>query len=60
MRLPGAFGPVLVLAAHYAWVVLADTAFEEASVEASQKQAEKLAHVRAGNWQLARGKLKRA
>lgn len=50
---------LLVLAAHYAWVVSSDTAFEEASVEASQKAAERMARARAGNWQMARGKLKR-
>lgn len=55
-----ALGPaLLVLAAHYAWVVGSDTAFEEASVEASQKMAERMAHARAGNWQFARGNLKR-
>ncbi len=41
---------------HYAWVVRSDVAFEEASVQASQKMAEKLAAVRAGNWQAAQQK----
>lgn len=46
-----ALGPaLLVMAAHYWWVIRADVAFEEASVEASQKLAEKVAAVRAGNW----------
>lgn len=51
--LPGA---LLVLLAHYAWVVKANVAFEEASVEASRKLAEKVAAIRAGNWQAAQGK----
>lgn len=47
-------GPALLLMLlHYAWVVRADVAFEEASVQASQKMAEKLVAVRAGNWQAA-------
>jgi hypothetical protein len=43
---------------HYAWVVRSNVAFEEASVQASQKLAEKLAAVRSGNWQAARKKPK--
>jgi ABC-2 type transport system permease protein len=44
--------PALVLMLlHYVWVVRANVAFEEASVEASQKLAEKIAAVRAGKWQ---------
>ena len=47
----GAIGPVLVmLMALYIWVVRSDVAFEEASVEASQKLAAKLTAIRAGNW----------
>jgi hypothetical protein len=54
-----ALGPALVLVLlHYAWVVRSNVAFEEASVQASQKLAEKLAAVRAGNWQAARKKPK--
>ena len=50
-----ALGPaLLILVLHYAWVVRSNVAFEEASVEASQKLATKLAAVRAGNWQAAR------
>jgi hypothetical protein len=49
-----AIGPaVLLLVAHYWWVIRSDVAFEEASLEASQKLAEKVAAVRAGNWQTA-------
>jgi hypothetical protein len=38
---------------HYLWVIRSNVAFEEASVEASRKLAEKVAAVRAGNWQTA-------
>ena len=49
-----ALGPaLLLLLLHYGWVVRSDVAFEEASVEASKKLAEKVAAVRAGNWQAA-------
>ena len=44
-----ALGPaLLLLVLHYVWVVRSNVAFEEASVEASQKMAEKIAAVRAG------------
>jgi len=47
-----ALGPVLLLlAAHYWWVMRADVAFEEGSVEASRKLAEKIAALRAGRLQ---------
>ena len=49
---------LLVMLLHYLWVIRSDVAFEEASVEASQKLAEKLAAVRAGNWRTAGKKLK--
>jgi len=42
--------PLLILAAHYLWVMRADVSFEEASIDASRKQAEKVAAMRAGNW----------
>lgn len=52
-----AAGPaLLMLMAHYFWVVRTKVAFEEASLEASQKLAEKVAAVRAGNWQAANKK----
>jgi ABC-2 type transport system permease protein len=55
-----ALGPaLLLLVLHYAWVIRADVAFEEASAEASKKLAEKIAAVRAGNWQASRAKVKR-
>jgi hypothetical protein len=55
-----ALGPaLLLLLLHYAWVVRSNVAFEEASVEASRKLAEKVAAVRAGNWQAAQQQPKR-
>src|SRR5206468_10455815 len=44
---------LLIMLLHYAWVIRSNVAFEEASVEASRKIAEKVASVRAGNWQAA-------
>lgn len=42
-----ALGPaLLLLAAHYGWVMRADVAFEEASIEASRRLADKLAAAR--------------
>lgn len=49
-----ALGPaVLLLLLHYAWVVRSNVAFEEASVAASRRLAEKVAAVRSGQWQAA-------
>ena len=54
-----ALAPVLLIFLfHYLWVVYSDVAFEEASVEASQKLAVRVAAVRAGNWQGAKKKQK--
>jgi hypothetical protein len=54
-----AFVPALALMGlHYWWVVRANVAFEEASVDASRKLAEKIAAVRSGNWQAAQMKAK--
>ncbi len=54
------FGPALLLMLlHYAWVVRSNVAFEEASVEASRKVAEKVAAIRSGNWQAAQKEMKR-
>jgi ABC-2 type transport system permease protein len=51
-----ALGPALLLmAAHYWWVVRSNVAFEEASVEASKKMAERIATIRA-NRGMAAGK----
>jgi hypothetical protein len=50
-----ALGPVLLIFLfHYLWVIYSDVAFEEASVDASQKLAVRIAAVRAGNWQGAK------
>jgi hypothetical protein len=53
------FPAIVVLAVHYVWVIRSNVAFEEASVDASRKLAEKVAAVRSGNWQAANKKLKR-
>jgi hypothetical protein len=51
----GALPPVLLIfALHYLWVTYSDVAFEEASVEASQKLATRMAAMRGGNWHAAR------
>ena len=56
----GALTPaLLIFLLHYLWVINSDVAFEEASVEASQKLATRIAAVRAGNWQ-ATGKKQKA
>jgi len=50
-----ALGPALaIVGLHYWWVVRSNVAFEEASVELSQKIAERFAAMRSGNWQAAR------
>jgi ABC-2 type transport system permease protein len=55
-----ALGPALLLVGlHYMWVMRSNVAFEEASVEASRNLAEKVAAVRAGNWQAAQKKPRR-
>lgn len=54
-----ALGPaVLLMGLHYVWVIRADVAFEEASVAASRRLAEKIAAARSGNLQASGGKLK--
>ena len=49
---------ILLMLLHYIWVIRSDVSFEEASIEASKKQAEKIAAVRSGNWRSAGKKLK--
>lgn len=47
----GAFAATLaIVALHYLWVVRSDVAFEEASIEASRKMAERVAAARTGQW----------
>jgi putative ABC exporter len=54
-----AAGPALgLLLLHYYWVARSDVAFEEASVEASKRLAEKVAAIRSGNLPAARGRTK--
>ena len=45
---------LLIFLLHYSWVVFSDVASEEASVDASQKLATRIAAARGGNWQAAR------
>jgi ABC-2 type transport system permease protein len=51
---------LVVMLLHYLWVVRANVAFEEASVELSQRIAERVTAVRAGNYQPRPTKAKRA
>src|SRR5262249_10508864 len=51
--LPAALALLLL---HYWWVLRMDVSFEEASVEASRKAAEKISAMRAGRWQSSRSK----
>ena len=62
MFLQALWPALLVMAAHYWWVMRADVAFEEASVEASRKMAERVATMRAnrGQWGSKPKKKKRA
>lgn len=48
---------VVLMGLHYVWVVRADVAFEEASLEASRRLAERISAARAGNLR-STGKLK--
>jgi hypothetical protein len=46
-----ALGPALaILGLHYWWVTRSNVAFEEASLERSRKDADRVAAVRSGNW----------
>ncbi len=55
-----ALGPVLLLLVlHYIWVLRSQIAFEEASLAASQRLAEKVAAVRAGNYYTSGKKAKK-
>ena len=54
-----ALGPaLLIMLLHYLWVIRSNVAFEEASVEASRRIAERVAAIRAGNWQASGKKAK--
>jgi hypothetical protein len=47
---------LLVLAAHYAWVLLSAVSFEEASIARAEKRATKLAAFRSGNLRMTAAK----
>jgi hypothetical protein len=50
-----AIGPALgIIALHYLWVTRSNVAFEEASLERSRKDADRIAAVRSGNWRAMR------
>lgn len=49
---------IALMALHYFWVTTSDVAFEEGSLDASRKLAEKTAAMRSGNWRIARAKPK--
>jgi hypothetical protein len=52
-----ALGPaLLVMAAHYWWVVRSEVSFEEASIDQARKLAERVAAVRSGDWRAARNR----
>ena len=52
-----ALGPaLLVMAAHYWWVVRAEVSFEEASIDQARQLAERVAAVRSGDWRAARNR----
>jgi len=52
-----ALGPaLLVMAAHYWWVVSAEVSFEEASIDQARKLAERVAAIRSGDWRAARNR----
>jgi hypothetical protein len=49
-----ALAPLLaIIGLHYWWILRADVAFEEASVELSRRAAERISAMRSGNWQAA-------
>jgi hypothetical protein len=48
LALPAAFG---IVALHYLWVISSNVAFEEASIESSRKQADRVKAIRSGTWQ---------
>ena len=54
-----ALGPaLLVYAAHYAWVLRSEVAFEEASIAKAQKRAARVSAMRAGNWRFGNAERK--
>ena len=54
-----ALGPALLLyAAHYAWVLRSEVAFEEASIAKAQKRAARLSAMRDGTWRFGNAERK--
>lgn len=49
---------LLIVIAHYLWVLYAQVGFEEASIARAEKRAAALAAIRAGNWRMAGGRQK--
>ena len=50
-----ALGPaLLILVAHYFWVVRSDVSFEEASIDVARQRTAKVEAVRSGNWRARR------
>ena len=49
---------LLLLAAHYIWVLRAETSFEEGSIAFAEKRAKMLAAIHAGNYRLGQGPAK--
>jgi hypothetical protein len=47
--------PLALLLAHYLWVVRANVAFEEASIEAASKRAQQVEDMRGGKWPWRKG-----
>jgi hypothetical protein len=50
--------PLALVVLHYLWVLRANVAFEEASIDAAAKRALQAANVRAGKWPWSRGQRK--
>ncbi len=49
---------LLLLAAHYVWVLRAETSFEEGSIAFAEKRAKMIAAIQAGNFRLGQGPVK--
>lgn len=56
---PALMPALLVLAAHYAWVLFSAVSFEETSIEKAEKRAARLAAFRSGNLRVTRAKKRR-
>lgn len=56
---PALMPALLVLAAHYAWVLFSAVSFEEASIEKAEKRATRLAAFRSGNLRVTTARKRR-